>query len=254
MSRIKHFPKIISHRGYGVHNTQNMIQALKAAVAAEVEMIELDVHETHDGHLIVYHDNSLNADTPSWTNLTYAQIQDLAVRKGHIPLLSECLQVIDSIPVDIDIKSYVNLANLVRKLNSASLQQGSVVSSRDCNLLKQLHIRKVQSPLILIIAILHRLSLRQNIRNTSLCIAPQLLPQFLKGIAVYHHLVRKKFVNCIQRKGKRVFVWTVDDRREMEKFISWEVEGIITNYPKRLQKLKNQFTASPTKNLYANDQ
>jgi glycerophosphoryl diester phosphodiesterase len=217
-----------------------MIPALKAAVAAEVEMIEIDVHETHDGHLIVYHDNSLNADTPSWSNLTYAQIQDLAVHKGHVPLLSECLKVINSIPVDIDIKNYVNLANLVRKLNTASLQQGSVISSRDYRLLKQLHMREVQSPLILIVAISPRLSLRQNIRNTLLCIAPQLLPQFLKGIAVYHHLVRQKIVNRLQRKGKKVFVWTVDDRREMEKFISWGVEGIITNYPDRLQKLKIQ--------------
>ncbi len=217
-----------------------MIPALKAAVAAEVEMIEIDVHETHDGHLIVYHDNSLNADTPSWSNLTYAQIQDLAVHKGHVPLLSECLKVINSIPVDIDIKNYVNLVNLVRKLNTASLQQGSVISSRDYRLLKQLHMREVQSPLILIVAISPRLSLRQNIRNTLLCIAPQLLPQFLKGIAVYHHLVRQKIVNRLQRKGKKVFVWTVDDRREMEKFISWGVEGIITNYPDRLQKLKIQ--------------
>jgi glycerophosphoryl diester phosphodiesterase len=124
-------------------------------------------------------------------------------------------------------------------LNAASLQQGSVVSSREYNLLKKLHLRSVQTPLFLIVSISHRLSLRQNIRNISLCIAPQLLPQFLTGIAGYHHLVRQRIVNGLQRNGKSVFVWTVDDHRKMEKFISWGVEGIITNYPGRLQKLKN---------------
>lgn len=220
-----------------------MIQALKAAVAAEVEMIEIDVHETLDGRFIVYHDHSLSADTPSWGNLTYAQIQDLPINNGQAPLLSECLKVIDSIPVDLDIKSCVNVNNLVNKLNTASLQQGSVVSSREYNLLRQLHLKAVQPPLFLIVAISYGQSLRQNIRNTSLCIAPQLLPRFLAGIAVYHRFAHRRTVNCLHRNNKSVLVWTVDDHRKMEKFISWGVEGIITNYPGRLQKLKNQFTS-----------
>lgn len=219
-----------------------MIQALKAAVAAKVEMIEIDVHETRDGRFIVYHDHSLNADTPSWANLTYAQIQDLPINKGQAPLLSECLKVIDSLPVDLDIKSCVNVNNLVNKLNSASLQQGSVVSSREYNLLRQLHLRAVQPPLFLIVALSLRQPLRQNIRNTSLCIVPQLLPRFLAGIAVHHCLAHRRTVNCFQRHNKSVLVWTVDDHRKMEKFISLGVEGIITNFPGRLQKLKDRLT------------
>jgi glycerophosphoryl diester phosphodiesterase len=240
MKHQKHFPKIVSHRGYGSQHSENMISALKTAVDAKVEMIEIDVHETRDGHFIVHHGNSLNCDTPSWSSLTFSQLQHFTALDESAPLLSDCLKEIGSIPVDIEIKSCVNAGNLVKEIEISFLSQGSFMSSSDYDLLKQLYVKGIKIPLTLIVAISSRRSIRQNIFNARLCIAPHLLPGFLDGVAVYHRLAHKIFINNLQRKGFKVFVWTVDEPKEMERFIALGVNGIITNYPDRLNELRDK--------------
>ena len=246
VDHLKHFPKIIAHRGFCAQHIENTIPALKAAVSAKAEMIEMDVHETRDGNFIVHHDNSLNHDTPSWGNLTFAQVQNLTDHDDRAPLLSDCLKAIGSTPVNIEIKSYVNTISLVRELNASSLSPGSVISSYDFYLLKRLHAKGVILPLILIVAISKRLTWGKNIRNAYLCLAPQLLPKFLDGLSVHYNLAHKSLIKCLQSKGSTVFVWTVDEFTRMIKFISLGVDGIITNYPDRLQELKDRFISSST--------
>jgi glycerophosphoryl diester phosphodiesterase len=49
----------------------------------------------------------------------------------------------------------------------------------------------------------------------------------------------------MQQGGSKVFVWTVDDRENMEKYVSLRVDGIISNYPHRLQDIKRQWIPIP---------
>jgi len=240
MERQKYFPKIIAHQGYGSQHSKNMPLALRTAAAAQVEMIEIDVHETRDGRFIVHHDDSIHRDSAPWRYLTYAQVQRFANHDERAPLLSDCLKAVGSTPVDIEIKSYVNTSRLVRELRTSSLSPDSIISSGDFHVLRQLHISGIEIPLILILAISNRRSIRQNVMNAMLCIAPQRLPTFLKGVSAYHYLAHKRFIYNLQRNGKKVFVWTVDEKKEMKKFISLGVNGIITNYPDRLYKLLNK--------------
>ncbi len=244
VDHLKHFPKIIAHRGFCAQHIENTIPALKAAVSAKADMIEIDVHETRDGNFIVYHDNSLNHDTPSWGSLTYAQVRNLTDHDDRAPLLSDCLKAIGSTPVNIEIKSYVNTINLVRELKASSISPGCVISSFDFYLLKRLHAKGVILPLILIVAISKRLTWWKNIRNAYLCLAPQLLPKFLDGLSVHYNLAHKSLIKCLQSKGSTVFVWTVDEFTRMKKYISLGVDGIITNHPDRLQELRDRFISS----------
>lgn len=201
----------------------------------------MDVHETRDGNFIVHHDNSLNHDTPSWGNLTYAQVHNLTEHDDRAPLLSDCLKEIGSTPVNIEIKSYANTNSLVRELKASSPSPGSVISSYDFHLLKRLHAKGVKLPLILNVAISNRLAWGKNFRNAYLCLAPQLLPKLLDGLSVHYNLARKSLIKCLQSKGSTVFVWTVDEFARMKKFISLGVDGIITNYPDRLYELRNRY-------------
>ncbi len=247
--------KVIAHRGLSSKYTENTIAAFKAAVAAKVDMIELDVHETQDGHFIVYHDDSLNSDTAAWRNLTYDYIRTLKKLEGRAPLLSESLKAIGSTPVSIEIKSYHKLSNIIRELKDSPPPPGSVVSSFDLKLLKDLHNNNIKLPLFLIIGTSRRLTLKENIWNIILPmllsklskfqhVVPNLqrnflkfLPEFLDGVAVTRLLANKAFVRVMQLSNKKVYIWTVDKTNQMKKFIKWGVNGIITNYPDRLQKL-----------------
>ena len=247
MNGIDHFPKIISHRGFSDRHIENTIPALKAAVDAEVEMIEMDVHETCDGRFIVYHDDRLNHKTPPWNNLTYSQVQSLTSRDDRAPLLSDCLEATRSTPVDIELKRCTSIDNLLETLKASSLLKGSFISSSNYNLLRQLHKRGFQFPLILIVSISKQRTIKQNLQNAMLCILPGLLPGFLDGVAVHYPIARKTFIQSMQQGGSKVFVWTVDDRENMEKYVSWKVDGIISNYPHRLQDIKRRWTHTPNK-------
>ena len=246
MDRIDHFPKIIAHRGVCRRQIENTIPAFKAAKDAKVDMIEMDVHETGDGRFIVVHDGRLDPDTPPWRNLTYPQVRAVTGHDDRAPLLSDCLAAIRPVPVNIEIKHFRSPDNFSKELDASPISEGSVVSSSHVSLLEGLHRRGPGLPLMLVVSISRRRTLKENMRNAAWCIVPGLLPGFLDGAAVHHKLLRKSFVRSLHRRGRRVFVWTVDDRRDMEKFISWKVDGIISNCPHRLQALKHRWALLET--------
>ncbi|MBW2192396.1 MAG: hypothetical protein JRF27_01270 [Deltaproteobacteria bacterium] len=231
------FPKIVAHRGFCKAHTENTIPALVAAVAEKAEMIEMDVHETRDGRLVVHHDNTLGRDVPPFRELTYNQIQNLTEGDDRCPLLSDCLKAIGSIPVDLEIKTCINVTRLSRELIKSNPSSGSFVSSFDYSLVKRLHKEKIRLPILLLITLSIRQRLKHNIRNAVLCIVPQLLPKFLDGVALDHRIARKAIIKAHKRYGTKIYVWTVNTQKDMKKFVSSGVDGIITDRPDRLRKL-----------------
>ena len=56
----------------------------------------------------------------------------------------------------------------------------------------------------------------------------------IDGLGLSRRLVTSpRVVRRIHRYGWKVFVWTVNREVEMKKLASWDVDGIITNYPDR---------------------
>jgi glycerophosphoryl diester phosphodiesterase len=228
--------KIIAHQGHGDLNIRNTIPAFLNAISLKTDMIELDIHETRDGKFIVFHDNSLDASSPQWKDLTYLEVCTLTGQDKRVSLLSECLEVIGKTPIDLEIKSCLDINNLIKELSDCPLSKGSVISSMDLKVLRQLHEKNVSIPLLLIIAISLKRSLVQNLRNLILYLFPKLMPKYLNGLAVYHLLARKELIRTLKIRHAKVFVWTVDELDEMKKFISLGVDGIITN---RIDLLKD---------------
>lgn len=83
-------PKIIGHRGSGTHSTKdgqligNTLHSIKAAIAAEVEWLEIDIRMTSDDRLVVFHDESVVDKTDfdmhqsKWPDCT-DKVQDLSL-------------------------------------------------------------------------------------------------------------------------------------------------------------------------------
>lgn len=83
--------KIIAHRGDTSRYPENTVEAFEAAQQAGADGIELDVHETSDGILVVHHDYYLgNPDNGLGTIpfLPYSSIKNLTINnKYFIPKL-----------------------------------------------------------------------------------------------------------------------------------------------------------------------
>lgn len=107
------FGKYIAHRG--LHNEklwapENSAEAFRRAVDRGYG-IELDVHLTKDGNIVVFHDEGLfrmTGDHRKITDLTVDEIKQLRLRdtSEKIPLLSEVLKIVDGkVPLLIEIKN-----------------------------------------------------------------------------------------------------------------------------------------------------
>lgn len=90
--------KRIAHRGNmssDQKNIENTLQAFSNALSA-VDGIELDVHMTRDGILVVFHDNEINRLTDGQGNLLdldYDYIRTLRVNGEKIPTLEEVFSI-----------------------------------------------------------------------------------------------------------------------------------------------------------------
>lgn len=121
LKKKKNFPiAIIAHRGYRKRYPENTLLAFQKAIEAKADYIELDVHKTADGHVVVTHDYTTGrvADQNLRvrdTNL--AKLRELDFGQGEkIPTLQEVFELTKGkIGVNVEIKQE-ELAKLVNEL------------------------------------------------------------------------------------------------------------------------------------------
>lgn len=96
--------RIFAHRGDSFHFAENTMPAFQAAVDLKVDVLEIDIHKSKDGQIIVTHDENLKRVTGMNAlikDLNYQEIRKLnaaAFRpefdQTHIPLLTEVIDLI----------------------------------------------------------------------------------------------------------------------------------------------------------------
>ncbi|MGD0017585.1 MAG: glycerophosphodiester phosphodiesterase family protein, partial [Verrucomicrobiia bacterium] len=90
---MKRRPLIIAHRGFSGKYPENTLTAFRAALALGVDMVEIDVHETRDGELVVFHDYRLDrlcGVHGRVRDVTRAKLQRLS---PAVPTLADVLRV-----------------------------------------------------------------------------------------------------------------------------------------------------------------
>ncbi len=136
---------LFGHRGASKKEPENTIPAFKQAIVDGCNAIELDVYRTKDGHLIVFHDDTLERTTNGIGRVadhTLIQLQTLNAadhwpdRNEKIPTLKA---VIDALPNDIvfnfEIKNFSVFSEqrteleLVRFIHENGLRDRVILSS-----------------------------------------------------------------------------------------------------------------------------
>jgi len=123
--------KLIAHRGDTKDNPENTLSAFKAALENGADAIELDVHLTNDGELIVHHDyylgNPDNGEGKIYENdLSY--VKSLQIGENEkIPTLEEVFALVgDNLHYEIELKGFTEefltaVIALVGKYNLANV-------------------------------------------------------------------------------------------------------------------------------------
>jgi glycerophosphoryl diester phosphodiesterase len=123
--------KIIAHRGESEYNPENTLAAFSAALADGADAIELDVHMTSDGVVVVHHDYYLgNPDNGEGRiyEKDLAYIRSLRIGEAEkIPTLEEVFALIgDTLHYEIELKGFGKefldkVVALVKKYNLTSV-------------------------------------------------------------------------------------------------------------------------------------
>jgi glycerophosphoryl diester phosphodiesterase len=110
-------PLLFAHRGAPLEQPENTLEGFARALAAGADVLELDVHMSRDGHVVVSHDaDGLRAagDARAIASCTLAEIKtwDLAVHFGaercvgavRVPTLDEVLAAFPTARLNVDVK------------------------------------------------------------------------------------------------------------------------------------------------------
>jgi glycerophosphoryl diester phosphodiesterase len=100
-------PAVVGHRGFGSGqrggHRENTVASFLAAVACGLSWVELDVHRTSDGELVVRHDPVGPAGDPIVTQ-TAAELRAV----GVVSLTEVLAAVPEDVAVDIDVKTVID--------------------------------------------------------------------------------------------------------------------------------------------------
>ena len=107
---------VIAHRGIWFDVPENSLPAIRIAMALGVDMVEIDVQKTADGHLILMHDETVDRMTNGKGNvadLTYGEIKQLKLKQsqGENPslLTNESIPTLEEVMLVVKDKMFVNL-------------------------------------------------------------------------------------------------------------------------------------------------
>src|SRR5919112_42952 len=118
------WPVNLAHRGASALVPENTIEAFRLAVEAGAGGLELDVHMTRDGHIVVIHDATVDRTTNGTgaiSEMTLAELRGPDAgynfspdggptrpyrgRGSKVPLLERVLREFPGVAVNIDIKA-----------------------------------------------------------------------------------------------------------------------------------------------------
>ncbi|WP_409341288.1 glycerophosphodiester phosphodiesterase [Paenibacillus sp. MBLB4367] len=235
-------PLIIAHRGASGEAPENTLGAFKLGLEQGCHAIELDVHLSKDGHIVVCHDTTLDRTTDrtgAISELTLAEIQTADAGSWfhekyageRIPTLEQVFELVPpSIVINVEIKgSYGRrtehaLAELLRRTGRLS---SVVVSSFDHKCLAFL---KLLEPEVQI-GLLYSFTPVRHAALASLLGVPvySLHPHFFS--------LNQEDVRDAVSQGLQVYPWTINAEDQLRKAAEYGVSGIITDYPGRLKNV-----------------
>ena len=201
-------PLLLGHRGARRHAPENTFAAFDLALAHGCDGFEFDVRCTADGRGVICHDPRVGR-----TIVARAPFDKLRAREESMPCLSEVIErYAERAFLDIELKIAGAEDELLESLRRWPPRRGYFVSSFQPEILRDLRRRDPRLPLGFIA------------RKAGLL---RLWPDLDVEYVVPHcRLVSAGLVRELRDAGKKVFIWTVNDRRAMPRFA---VDGIISD-------------------------
>ncbi len=218
-------PRVLAHRGASGHAHENSLAAFRKAVELGADGVELDIHATIDGALLVHHD----VEVPG-----VGRIPDLPAaafshhrlpNKEPIPTLAQVLEVLGDIEVWVEVKTLPEESDdaFLATLAAGPAPRNYAVHGFDHRIVARLGERRPELPRGVLLA--------SYLVNT----LPALHAAGADTLWMETHLIDGPLVAMIHDDGARVTAWTANDEAEIRRLAELGVDSICGNYPDRIQ-------------------
>ena len=236
-------PRVFAHRGGAALRPENTIEAFDHGLSLGADGLELDVHLSRDGVVVVHHDATLDRTTNArgpLAALTAAELASLDAAKSWpefagrgigIPTLREVLGRYPGVPLIVELK--VNSPELARR----TIDEVRAAKAVDYVSLGSFGTRVLRAARAYEPAIatgssreetrvaLYRSWIRWPVR------APAYRAYQVPELAGSTRVVSPRFVRDAHGAGCAVQVWTVDNEADMRRLLGWGVDAIISDRP-----------------------
>ncbi len=132
---------VISHRGDWRNYPENSLEAIESAINMGVDIVEMDIHRTADGVLVLCHDKTINRTTNGKgkiSEITYDSIRRCCLRSEHgvkmpkyrMPTLAEALDLCrNRVMINID-KGYAYYDQILPLLEERDMVEQVIIKDK----------------------------------------------------------------------------------------------------------------------------
>ena len=230
---------IIAHRGASGIAPESTRAAIREAIRARADMIELDVQLSRDLCLIVFHDDRLERTTNGSGRVAHTPSRQLLrldagswfhprFRHERILLLPQALHLIPKhVGINLELKPTAHRRRVtmecLRLAHRLRLGRRLLVSSVDPRLLRACRSAGIACALIC------RRAPARGLQQAARLGCEAWHP--------FHRLVTRQRLARAHALGLRVRAWTVDQPRRLRQLADWGVDGVFTNNPAQVRRL-----------------
>ena len=244
-------PMVIAHQGGEGLRPSNTLIAFENAVALGVDVLEMDVHSTADGALVLIHDDTVDRTTDGTgrvNDFTLAELQQLDAGEYwtaddgattpyrgqgvRIPTLDEVLTAFPQMKFNIEIKQVEPsiTASLCEALRAHDLTDRTLVASFHPTAMNEFRAACPEVASSMVEDEIRPFFILNTIFLGALYSPPGAafqVPEYSGSL----HVLTPRFVRGAHGNNVAVHPWTIDDPADMARFLDMGVDGIITDRP-----------------------
>lgn len=227
-------PRIIAHRGNSSEAPENTLAAVYSALALQPDAIEIDLHLSKDGELVVMHDAKVNRTTNGEGNIAELTLKELknldagswkgdSFKDEKVPTFNEVLQAVKGkCRLVVEMKVVGAEEKLLSDLKAADMLEDVVVISFYPQVLAKLKELEPDLPRAVLTAV--------SAYEDFVKVAKEANTKFLDLCGGY--LTREVAVKLLDR-GYLLWAWTLDEEEHFKKAIELGITGVTTNKPSK---------------------
>lgn len=225
--------EVIGHRTGVLELPENSLLGLQEAINREYDMVEIDVQQLKDKSILVVHDPSfsrLGGSKKKVVDSTYEEVllldptythPGLNMSKQKFATLADMLEMAkDEINIMIEVKTNKEddnfLQEILAEIEKYDIMDQVELASMDKTLLKEIK------------------SLNSEISTTYIAtavIGDKLNDDYIDNYSLQLDLVTTKIISKIKNQNKKVYIWTPNTSKTINKALDLDIDGIVTDKP-----------------------